>query len=252
MLTYILDLNRLILASFLYTMWTHFSLYRRAVGESSQDSSRSSDERAVKRHNSIIRSLSRKSHFSFVWMTVPKNYRCDIFYLTFCIASDCSYSDSPDDGVLTGVLLGPLIATAMLVTALRQEARTVVDPGYQLLPPSWLVERPIVLDGSPLPKTVLEALVLSRRHLVDISTVCSAILLAQVSASWWYESRFQRATNAPEGERASVPRSEGRKFGLYVLFIFGSTMTALCIRAFAVDAGLGIWQSEPFNFLLVI
>ncbi|KAF7972519.1 hypothetical protein HWV62_17806 [Athelia sp. TMB] len=160
-------------------------------------------------------------------------------------------ADSQDDGVLTGVLLGPLIATAMLVTALRQEALTVADPGYQLLPPSWLVERPIVLDGSPLPKTVLEALVLSRRHLVDISTVCSAILLAQVSASWWYESRFQRATNAPEGERASVPRSEGRKFGLYVCFIFGSTMTALCIRAFAVDAGLGIWQNMSYFEIIV-
>lgn len=217
------ELRSLVISSFVYTMWTHFSLYR------TRESSRSSEDNVIKRHNSIIRSLSKKSHFSFMWMTVPKNYR------------DCQ-----DDGLLTGVLIGPLIATALLVTSLQQEAQIAADPGYALLPRSWLIEPPIVLDGAPSPKTVVEALVLSRRHLVDIAMMTSTILLAQVSASWWYESRFERASNAPEGERASVPRSEARKFGMYVLFIFGSTMTALCFRAVAVDAGLGIWQNMSY------
>jgi hypothetical protein len=94
--------------------------------------------------------------------------------------------------------------------------------------------------------------VLARRNLVDISTICSAILLAHVSSSWWFESQFARNPNAPEGERASVPRREGRKFGLYILFTFGSTLGVLCLRALVADAGLGIWQSTRESSLAIL
>jgi hypothetical protein len=86
--------------------------------------------------------------------------------------------------------------------------------------------------------------VLARRNLVDLSTVCSTILLAQMSASWWFESWYVRGANAPADERASVPRREARKFGLYVLFTFCATLGALCLRALAENAKLGIWQSK--------
>ncbi|KIM84287.1 hypothetical protein PILCRDRAFT_87687 [Piloderma croceum F 1598] len=105
---------------------------------------------------------------------------------------------------------------------------------------------PRVLHNSQSPAKAVQALVLARRNLVDISTICSALLLAHVSASWWYESQFVRNPNAPEGERASVPRREGRKFGLYILFIFGSTLGVLCLRAVAAHTGLGIWQNTTY------
>lgn len=161
------------------------------------------------------------------------------------LAIDIIYiRDSQDDGLLTGLLLGPLIASGLLITALRQQGHISANPDYKLLPAAWRIEAPIILNDHVLPISVIEALVLSRRNLVNIATVCSTILLAQVVASWWYESRYVLARNAPEGERASVPRREGRKLALYVLFMLGSTFAALCVRALAVDAGAGIWQSE--------
>lgn len=89
---------------------------------------------------------------------------------------------------------------------------------------------------------------LARRNLVNLATLCSALLLAQLIASWLFESRY---ANALDGERASVPRREGRKFGFYVLYTFGSTLAVLCLRALAVDAGLGIWQSACNPFLAI-
>lgn len=82
--------------------------------------------------------------------------------------------------------------------------------------------------------------------------MCSALLLAQVSASWLFESQYVRSANAPEGERASVPRREGRKFGIYVLYTFSSTLVALSLRALAVDAGLGIWQSMQNRRVILV
>lgn len=111
------------------------------------------------------------------------------------------------------------------------------------MPPSWLIERPSVLHNPQSPPSAVHALVLARRNLVDVSTVCATILLSQVTASRWYESRFVRSSNAPEGERASVPRREVRKFGRYLLFTFGSTVGVLCLRALSGNIGLGIWQS---------
>jgi hypothetical protein len=144
--------------------------------------------------------------------------------------------------MLTALLLGPLVAAALLHSSLQQQSQSFSNPNFTLLPPSWRIEPPAVLHNPQSPSTSVEALVLARRSLVDISTVCSTILLTQVSASWWYESRF-RASNAPEGERASVPRREGKKFGLHLLFTFVSTIGVLCLRALAAEAGLGIWQS---------
>lgn len=148
-----------------------------------------------------------------------------------------------DDGVLTGVLLGPLIATALLFSSLQQ-SHSLFNPNSSPLPPSWRIELPAVLHNSHSPSTAIEALVLARRNLVDLSTICSTILLAQMSASWWFESRYVRGANAPADERASVPRREARKFGLYVLFTFCATLGALCLRALAENAKLGIWQSK--------
>jgi dolichol kinase len=158
------------------------------------------------------------------------------------VHTEYHFRDCQDDGLLTGLLLGPLIAAALLYSSLRQ-MNSLSSPDMHILPASWLIEHPAVLHNSQSPAKAVQALVLARRNLVDISTICSALLLAHVSASWWYESQFVRNPNAPEGERASVPRREGRKFWLYILFIFSSTLGILCLRAGATHTGLGIWQS---------
>ena len=94
------------------------------------------------------------------------------------------------------------------------------------------------------PITPLEALLLSRRYLVSLATFCATILLVHVSASWVTEARHRRRRVVPEGEISSVPRKEGRRTYLYVLFIISVTLWILCVRIALKEAKLGIWQSE--------
>lgn len=81
---FVLELYILIVASLIYTIWTHTFLYNQlqsplpsstVLSQSHRTASqRPSDSRDV-RHNSVAISPIKKDHFSFVWMTVPKNYR---------------------------------------------------------------------------------------------------------------------------------------------------------------------------------
>ena len=175
-------------------------------------------------------------------MTVPKNYRYVVSLVHFVFIEKL-FRECHDDGVLTGVLLGPLIASALLLSSLHQ--KQTESPGLNSF---WRIEGPAVLPNSRTPLTPLDALILSRRNLVDLATFCSTLLLAQVIASWIFEWKYTLKDNALEGERASVPRQEGRKVGLYILFTFSTTLGALCIKALALDTGLGIWQSALLLF----
>lgn len=170
-------------------------------------------------------------------MTVPKNYRY-VWTLVHVVFTENLSRECHDDGVLTGILLGPLIASALLHSSLQQ--KQTASPGLHSF---WRIEAPAVLPNSQTPLTALDALILSRRNLVDLATFCSTLLLSQVIASWIFEWRYTGNNNAPDGERASVPRQEGRKVGLYVLFTLSATLGALCIKALTLEAGLGIWQS---------
>lgn len=144
--------------------------------------------------------------------------------------------NSTDDGILSGLLIGPLIASAELYATLKS-----VSAGRPLLPPEWRVEPNIF----PLPNPRLgqaEALVVSRRALVDLATVCSTVLLIHVCASWWKEARV-RKDGLPETERASVPRSEMRRSRLYVMFGLVVSLVIVMMRAGFRAMGWGIWQS---------
>ncbi|KAF9648803.1 hypothetical protein BDM02DRAFT_3095826, partial [Thelephora ganbajun] len=163
----------------------------------------------------------------FVWMTVPKNYR-----------------NSSDDGILSGLLIGPLIASAELYTTLKS-----VSTGRPLLPPEWRVDSTIFPLSEPK-LTQAEALVVSRRALVDLATICSVILLIHVCASWWKEARV-RKDGLPETERASVPRSEMRRLRLYVVFGLVVSLAVVAMRAGFHEMGWGIWQNmSPIELLL--
>ena len=101
----------------------------------------------------------------------------------------------------------------------------------------------MTLPHSSKPVTPAEALLLSRRYLVSQATFCATILLVHVIASWVTEARHRRKLVIPEGEVSSVPRKEGRRTYLYVLFTISVTLWILCVRIALKEAHLGIWQS---------
>ncbi|EJF64580.1 hypothetical protein DICSQDRAFT_133331 [Dichomitus squalens LYAD-421 SS1] len=123
---------------------------------------------------------------------------------------------------------------------------TAADPSGNPMPSGWLVETPMTLPHSATVVTPLEALLLSRRYLVSQATFCATILLVHVCASWVTEARHRKKLVVPEGEVSSVPRKEGRRTYLYILFTVSVTLWILCVRIALKEAKLGIWQSMSY------
>lgn len=177
-------------------------------------------------------------------MTVPKNYR---YVITVDRApqietqrhSAC-HRDSADDGILTGLLGGPLIVTALLYLTIQWARASEEVP----LPLNWLIEGPKVVSNGDHPQTAIEALLLSRRSLVSLSTFCSTILIVHVCASRVTEARHRRKIKVPDGELSHVPRKEGRRTYLYVLFTVSVTLWILCVKIALGEFKLGIWQGK--------
>ncbi|KAJ7678530.1 hypothetical protein B0H17DRAFT_1235796 [Mycena rosella] len=167
-------------------------------------------------------------------MSVPKNYR-----------------DSGDDGILTALLLGPLIAAALLCTSLAPYARDAdgIPAGWAIDPPLRLPPRNI--RALPPPAALLRG----RYNLLSIATLTSAILLLHVCVSRWLEDRPNANghpnANAAEGERRSVPRSEGWRAVYFVLFTLGVGAACLLLRLGLAYAGVGLWQHlSPFDVVV--
>ncbi|KAF9453468.1 hypothetical protein P691DRAFT_792535 [Macrolepiota fuliginosa MF-IS2] len=172
------------------------------------------ENREVKRVN--------RATFGYVWMSVPKNYR-----------------DSSDDGIFTGLLLTPLIAMAVLINASRS---VTPDTSKAVLPAGWIIEAPKELHNLRGSYTASQALLLSRYSLVNLSTLCSTILLLHLCASWWFERRYSKSLYAKEGERTSVPRSEGWRVWYYTLFTIALTAATVTLRMILNQHQIGIWQ----------
>ncbi|KAI0309249.1 hypothetical protein OF83DRAFT_1089205 [Amylostereum chailletii] len=217
------QLALVIAATLLYVLWIHFSSSKlpeiRSNPDHSSHSRRTSsprptlDSREPKRGSSHFLPNSR-SRFGYVYMTVPKNYR-----------------DSSDDGIVSGLVLGPLISSALCYNALTSSSL-----------PSWYIEPPLQLNNGGHPYPPLQSLVLSRRAAVNLGTLCSCILLTHVCASHYFEARYRRTHRAADGERGSVPRSEMRKWWLYILFTLVVSACLLGARFLFAEARIGIWQ----------
>ena len=152
---------------------------------------------------------------------------------------DVSFRTSSDDGLINGLILGPLITSALYYVALKFDT----EPTGTLQPPFWHIESPwrLINETSLTPH---QALILSRRNAVDLSTLCSATLLIHVYTSHWFEWRHRKYHKVSEGERGSVPRSEARKGWLYIVFTFLVSAILLGLR-FALDrAQVGLWKRE--------
>ncbi|KDR78911.1 hypothetical protein GALMADRAFT_64608 [Galerina marginata CBS 339.88] len=224
-----IELQILSAISFIYIIWTHSKLsnhrnttptnHRPIVSVSSlplrPDSPRLQD--SIRRPSFAIWS---KSDFGYIWMSVPKNYR------------DCR-----DDGILTGLLLGPLIAASLLFSSIKQ-----ISFGADTLPAGWVIEVPVVLQNSQSTVLSANAALLSRYSLVDLSTFCSTILLFHVCASWWVEGRMSKDGNVFEGERASVPRSEGRRSWYYILFALGTSVMMILLKIILALYHIKLWN----------
>ncbi|KAJ7722742.1 hypothetical protein DFH07DRAFT_1006356 [Mycena maculata] len=181
---------------------------------------------------------------AFIWMSVPKNYR-----------------PAPDDGLLTALLLGPLVAAALLLTSLSSLAHpeygsALYPPGDPTSPlsvplgakgrdPLWPLTLPSYsLHAHPLPITPEIALLYGRYALVDLATLTSTLLLMHVGASGWLEGRARRlagglgngSASTATDERTSVPRSEPLRGLLFLAFAGGLSGVVWVVRV-----RVGIW-----------
>lgn len=153
------------------------------------------------------------------------------------------HRESLDDGIITGLLLGPLIASALLLSGLRLSSSHA-----PILPQGWRIEPPAELHT---PHSALEALVLSRYSVVNLATFCSTILLFHVCASWWLETKHRKDGDSPEGERASVPRSERLRTWYYIVFTFSVSVGAIGLKMWLQVLGYRIWHRTWQIFIAV-
>ncbi|KAF8501390.1 hypothetical protein F5888DRAFT_1671831 [Russula emetica] len=216
-----IELYAVIFACFTYMVWNHSSFTRIPPLSSPTDppSTPRLQEARLPRRGMTNTCPPISENRGYVWMTVPKNYRT-----------------SSDDGLINGLILGPLITSALYYVALKFDT----EPTGTLRPPFWHIESPWRLSNETS-LTPHQALVLSRRNAVDLSTLCSATLLIHVYSSHWFEWRHRKYHKVSEGERGSVPRSEARKGWLYIAFTFLVCAILLGLR-FALDrAQVSLW-----------
>lgn len=156
----------------------------------------------------------------------------------FCLLE---FRASSDDGIFTGLLLGPLIALALLINTFRL---LTSHPYKATLPSGWIIEAPKELHNLQGSYAASQALFLARYSLVNLSTLCSSILLLHICASWWFEWRYSKLPGAGDGERTSVPRNEGRRVWYYTLFATAVSLAVTMTRFMLQERGIGIWQRK--------
>ncbi|KAF5326874.1 hypothetical protein D9619_004376 [Psilocybe cf. subviscida] len=219
-----LELCILCATSILYLIWTQTTLSTRSPPTPKEKSPspqlRPTSPRFPPDGNKRPPPPSR-SDFGYIWMSVPKNYR-----------------SSRDDGISTGLLLGPLIAASFLYSSIKQ----VSDASSSTLPSGWRIEPPVTLSTSNLHLSAIHAALLSRYSLVQLSTFCSAIMLIHVCASWVAERWACRGGAKQEGERASVPRSEARRTSYYILFTLGTSAMMIGLKVWMLQNEVTFWK----------
>lgn len=159
--------------------------------------------------------------------------------------------DTPDDGALTALLLGPLVATALLfISESMANAPSPPTP----LPEAWLIEAPPVLEHTRHPLTAYQALLRSRRSLVQLMTLSSGILLVHLFASRnSLRGQAVKATSMENGflEKPWPPKSEGRRSMSYVGFTAILTAVALLLKALFVHSKIIVWPGTHDHFNLL-
>ena len=235
--------------SIIYLVWTHLSYFSLPTALSEKRSAsrsrryRSASPMVNRKATSIFNVFPvRKDDFGYVWMTVPKNYRygtnLECIYALADKHNACR--DSTDDGVLTALLLAPLISSACFYTSSKNAPFYATAPP---LPKNWLIEAPFVLNRLGA-WTAAESLFRSRHALVQLSSLTSSLLLTHLFASRIYEGYCRSRRPCLESERASVPRSEWLRSRLYVVFSLLTTFASVGVKAGFEHANIGIWKGS--------
>ena len=170
----------------------------------------------------------------------PKIIGSYLGFSCYTLLSLSAIRESSDDGILTGLLLGPLIASSLLFSSLKQ----ISSSDGTVLPAGWIIEAPVVLEISHPKLSALQAILLSRYSLVDLSTICSTILLFHVCASWWIEKKCRKDGSKPEGERTSVPRSAGTRLWHYIIFALATSAVIIGLKIILKIYQINLWNCK--------
>ena len=143
-----------------------------------------------------------------------------------------------DDGYFTALLIGPGLAASMLyqTTILSSQALPYRSP-------SWLIEPPYTSELTP---SALTALMYSRRALVQLTTLCSSLLLVHLIASGIRQRYFSNA-----GRCDTVPQSEVRRTFLYCALMSFTTIALIAFRSLG-HTYFGVRDLWPGSFLMFL
>lgn len=181
------------------------------------------------------------------WGTEAREYRYDSLCKLPLTIRECV-----DDGVLFALLLGPLVAAALLHAALT----TLASAPGSALPGGWMIEPPLVLPSTPirrvaglpiLPQTdairALSALATSRRNLVQLFTLCAFVLLVHLSCSLRLEVKLSKMDGV-DGGTYWLRRGEWRRNGSAVGFSLLVTGGCLVVKVLTAYVNRGVWSGK--------
>jgi dolichol kinase len=145
---------------------------------------------------------------------------------------------------LTALLLGPVTTAAMLYGTIYTELA-----GADLYPPGWVLEPPFILSKSLWKIPAREALLNSRRNLVQLSTLCSFVLLVHLCTSNFSStshtmpntSNEQKISNGDHGERKM---RRGRRSWNFVGYTFLISTVAVVFHIIGDSLGLEVWKGQ--------
>ncbi|KZO89897.1 hypothetical protein CALVIDRAFT_547708 [Calocera viscosa TUFC12733] len=163
-----------------------------------------------------------------LWMTEERDYR-----------------DCVDSGLLTALLLGPLLSASALLAVLP-----AVESGGTLGPLSarWLVEPP--LQSSTVPPIV--ALVRARRNMFEMASLCSFLISIHFELSRRADIRMVREKEEGVKGRRSLHKSELRRFGSYVGIVLITSSIAVGVKTAATTTGSYLWtELSMFDVIIV-
>ncbi|KAG8962362.1 hypothetical protein FRC05_005369 [Tulasnella sp. 425] len=183
-----------------------------------------------RRHLSPPASVPQDREMAFLWMTDARDYR-----------------ECPDDGAVTSLLFVPVVAATLLHVGLLQAKDAAAD--INPIPWHWLISLSRVLPDSPHRPTFsrIQSLILARRNLVHLSTLCSFVLFCHLAASRW--SRWRSGCKSQHDSipsQALRPKAEGRRNFLYAQFSIGMVALALALRNMSEVLDMGLWQDLTY------
>lgn len=141
----------------------------------------------------------------------------------------CFNRSEADDGVLTGLLMGPLIACSMLYG-------TLISPEPEIQP-----SLPLVQLQSPFPNTSISprvSLINGRRGLVQLTTLSSFVLLVHFICSKFF-SVYRPTETSPS-------RARGWRTWTFTGYALEITAIAVFFHALCHVFGLRVWKGRQF------